>query len=64
MNNRNYKLAISLAEPVKHEFDLDIIYKRQWEDLKQSHAIEEEHLEVLVEYYFLIPISQFLAMCS
>lgn len=47
MNNRNYQLAISLAEPVKDLFDLDIIYKRQWEDLKQSRSVNDEHLEVL-----------------
>lgn len=48
MFNRNYKLAISLAESVKGAFDLDIIYKRQWEDLKKEHTMDETSLEVLV----------------
>jgi hypothetical protein len=48
MYNRQYQLAISLAESSDGAFDLDTIYKRQWEDLKQTRAIKEEDLDVLV----------------
>ncbi|KAI6180922.1 Sec39 domain-containing protein [Aphelenchoides besseyi] len=36
-------LAISLAESVPDAYDLDLIYKRQWADLKSEAEITEEH---------------------
>ncbi|KAI6224867.1 Neuroblastoma-amplified sequence [Aphelenchoides besseyi] len=45
--DRNYELAISLAESVPDAYDLDLIYKRQWADLKSEAEITEEHVDVL-----------------
>ncbi|KAI6229085.1 Neuroblastoma-amplified sequence [Aphelenchoides fujianensis] len=47
LNDRNYELAITLADSVPDAYDLDLVYKRQWAGLKAEKGISEEHVEVL-----------------
>lgn len=54
-----YQVAIELAEDSDGSYDLDLVYKRQWLDLKVRAGTEKRRLDLTLEDLKIL-VSRFL----